>query len=710
MKLFFNQAFTVVILLFYCMAAQSEEINYAGHWVDSGGRDYDNKNNPKYKFTVVKGGRVVIDLTSIQDTYLYLLDDKGNEVEKDDDGGYSRNSKINLELGAGVYTVVAASYYENRSGNFNLKVVGEVASRTSNIKFYAIADPQFDFHTNSGWEIIAGGDQRARDGMKTVAFIAKECNDCVKMIPIAGDLTHDGGGLGRYARAVKKMRSYGVKVFDGLGNHDITNYDDDVVSFNSLAELKRGEDLLGKGWEIKDYYADYIDAGREYGDCSSFNPRGDYYCKNKDAFYYTVSLAEPGTGVISAYLVQLHNKINSLGARNYLSRILNDSSIDKTLPIIIIVHQFGSSSYELADIVKKLNVAAIIMGHENCTGTSHCDYKSALKDTADRHHKLKNIHGSLIPTFNVNSIFNNIFWAFSLDSVNEEVSFKRYNMAEYNNVYKDKLHNTYMGFSYGGNSLKSEFKGGFNKQIDNFPWNWYTPAPMMRGDLQTCSYTVPDQTCFKQSQTKKVEITAAHAWNRSDKSYFFSNDKSFVRYDSRNETTDSGYPRKIREKYFSGLELYKDEIAAAFRHYNYIYYFLINGNYLKFDIRADKVLNGYPKSTARYWRGIGDDAKNITAAIKFTNDKVYFFTENGRYLRYSMNTRSTGPVLSTAEDWPGLIGHENDIVGALHLNEDEAYFFLKDDSYIPYNIKTNTFERLSRTSTDWNGVIMMKRK
>ena len=90
-----------------------------GEWVQSGGRHYSTKaNNPHIQLTLKEATQVTIDLKSSIDTYLYVLDSSGRLVGSDDDGGEWYNSRLYLQLGAGTYTVVPATYWERQAGDF----------------------------------------------------------------------------------------------------------------------------------------------------------------------------------------------------------------------------------------------------------------------------------------------------------------------------------------------------------------------------------------------------------------------------------------------------------------------------------------------------------------------------------------------------------------------------------------------------------------
>ncbi len=85
-----------------------------------------------YAFTLTERTEVQIDLSSSQDTVLYLLngaDSRGTIVTSDDDGGSGNNSRITTVLEAGTYTVEATTYNSGVTGDFTLRIDASAAPR-----------------------------------------------------------------------------------------------------------------------------------------------------------------------------------------------------------------------------------------------------------------------------------------------------------------------------------------------------------------------------------------------------------------------------------------------------------------------------------------------------------------------------------------------------------------------------------------------------
>jgi hypothetical protein len=90
-------------------------------WSAGAGRVIEHDNNPQFKFELTSAKNLEITLEDksshcITDPYLYLLDENGTIITKNDDKpsnplvGCKWDSKITQQLGIGKYTLVAATY------------------------------------------------------------------------------------------------------------------------------------------------------------------------------------------------------------------------------------------------------------------------------------------------------------------------------------------------------------------------------------------------------------------------------------------------------------------------------------------------------------------------------------------------------------------------------------------------------------------------
>jgi hypothetical protein len=82
-----------------------------------------------HAFTLEEETEVTIELTSEEDTYLFLLQGEGRDgtvdEENDDiESGVNTNSRITKTLAAGDYTVEATTYSAATTGEFTLSITG----------------------------------------------------------------------------------------------------------------------------------------------------------------------------------------------------------------------------------------------------------------------------------------------------------------------------------------------------------------------------------------------------------------------------------------------------------------------------------------------------------------------------------------------------------------------------------------------------------
>lgn len=99
---------------------------WTGSWKGTSGVNSAHAGNPRYDFQVTTATNVNINLMSNSniDTYLHVLKD-GQPYATDDDAGTMLNSQLKLSLPPGRYTVVAATFANNQTGNFALTITSD---------------------------------------------------------------------------------------------------------------------------------------------------------------------------------------------------------------------------------------------------------------------------------------------------------------------------------------------------------------------------------------------------------------------------------------------------------------------------------------------------------------------------------------------------------------------------------------------------------
>ncbi len=110
------------------LGADESEADYAGRWSESGCRASlrEGAYASAAAFSLEQRQAIAIRLYSIDaDPYLYLLDEAGEVIEFDDDGGAGLNSRIDRVLPAGHYYALATTFAPGETGQFAL-VIGVV--------------------------------------------------------------------------------------------------------------------------------------------------------------------------------------------------------------------------------------------------------------------------------------------------------------------------------------------------------------------------------------------------------------------------------------------------------------------------------------------------------------------------------------------------------------------------------------------------------
>jgi hypothetical protein len=174
------------------------------------------------------------------------------------------------------------------------------------------------------------------------------------------------------------------------------------------------------------------------------------------------------------------------------------------------------------------------------------------------------------------------------------------------------------------------------------------------------------------------------------KTYFFKGDR-YVRYDIASDTVDDGYPLAIADHWPGMREAsFGASIDAAVDWGNGKAFFFKADKYLRYDITADKVDDGYPLAIADHWPGIREAGfgASIDAVVNWGNGKAYFF-KGDKYLRYdtTADKADDGYPLAIADHWPGMreAGFGASVDAVVNWGNGKAFVF-KDDKYLRYDM------------------------
>jgi len=119
------------------------------------------------------------------------------------------------------------------------------------------------------------------------------------------------------------------------------------------------------------------------------------------------------------------------------------------------------------------------------------------------------------------------------------------------------------------------------------------------------------------------------------KIYFFLVDGTYIRY-TWGSGVDAGYPKVLGVDGWPGMQNYRYMILDCLQmpKTDYTYFFLSNGTYVRYDSKTSKVDAGYPKPTAENWPGIS--AVNATKILACLNEgyHIYSTKKYGDYARF----------------------------------------------------------------------------
>ena len=141
--------------------------------------------------------------------------------------------------------------------------------------------------------------------------------------------------------------------------------------------------------------------------------------------------------------------------------------------------------------------------------------------------------------------------------------------------------------------------------------------------------------------------------------HIFLNDGRFLAYDIAKRKLVTEVPIEVNESTWPGLKPYATQLRAATRwNSNQIFFFLADGRYVLFDKTKRRVPPKYPRAiTQKTWRGLSPYAQKIEAAVEWNSNLLYFFFNDGNYLRYDKNLDRvvTGyPRPTNDKNWPDM--------------------------------------------------------
>src|SRR6266568_648390 len=168
------------------------------------------------------------------------------------------------------------------------------------------------------------------------------------------------------------------------------------------------------------------------------------------------------------------------------------------------------------------------------------------------------------------------------------------------------------------------------------------------------------------------------------KVYFFSREW-YLQYD-RGEDRAEGFPRLVGSDWDTGFPGFTFGFDTAVNWGDGTLFFFKDDQYSRYRIAGGHLDDGYPLYIRDHRPGMKDagfDA-DLDAAVNWGNGKVFFFKQD-QYVRYDIKTDKVDDrkPLSIGDKWPGMkdVGFDADLDAAINWGNGKAYFF-KGNLYV----------------------------
>jgi len=203
---------------------------------------------------------------------------------------------------------------------------------------------------------------------------------------------------------------------------------------------------------------------------------------------------------------------------------------------------------------------------------------------------------------------------------------------------------------------------------------------------------------FNQNITSMFRVNSSRAYAVRD-------DARYSRYNIANDYGD--YVANIKGNWPQSLVDNMTKISASFlAPNNTVYIFLNDGTYYRYYYSSDSTAG--PFDTAAAWPGISkENAKKIVAALPWKDKKyIYLFLNNGKYIKYNWKYDYAMYTYNITEGlWPGVSAYAKEITGAIKFSERYGYIFLTHNRYLKYDYKYDYASEVRTTSNGWSNLI-----
>ncbi|MGE7418562.1 hemopexin repeat-containing protein [Methylobacterium tarhaniae] len=133
------------------------------------------------------------------------------------------------------------------------------------------------------------------------------------------------------------------------------------------------------------------------------------------------------------------------------------------------------------------------------------------------------------------------------------------------------------------------------------------------------------------------DIVAACTWP-GDKLQIFLKDGRYIRYDVAKDRADPGYPRPITDESWPGLAPDARQIAATLNWPgDKLQIFLKDGRYIRYDVAKDRADPGYPQPVDdSSWPGLAAYKRLFGCMVNLENKKAVIFLTDRRFIVYDI--------------------------------------------------------------------------
>ena len=209
-------------------------------------------------------------------------------------------------------------------------------------------------------------------------------------------------------------------------------------------------------------------------------------------------------------------------------------------------------------------------------------------------------------------------------------------------------------------------------------------------------------------ESSQNTINTAITWPNG-KAYFFQGNQ-YKRYDFNRSAVDRGYPRNTAKGWRGFPSRFANGADAALLWKgNKKAYFFKGDQYIRFNVKADKVDSGYPVKISKNWGNWPSYFTHLDAAILWPEKAAYFFQDD-EYIRYNISKDrvDAGYPRKIAKNWDNWPSSFADGVDAALVREDTGkIYFFKGNYYLRYDMrKDRVDEDYPRMIQDaWRGLL-----